>query len=127
VPLGGAAFRGYDPRVAIRDAAAVNAELLLRLGATGTASRPLALWATVWGDIGGVRLAVPMTGGPDTGASVGDGGIGLALKGWIYDREISIRLDAPVYLSHPALAVGDPGSDPDKFGPRWQITFGDVW
>jgi hypothetical protein len=57
-----------------------------------------------------------------------DAGVGIQVRGRFYDRNISIRVDAPAFVSQAGFAGwklfnGRNGS----FAPRLMLTTGDLW
>jgi regulator of RNase E activity RraA len=56
-----------------------------------------------------------------------DAGAGLVVRGRIYDRDVHVRLDAPVFVNATALAGGKGLGGNGSFAPRWTITVGDLW
>jgi len=121
VPLGGAGLRGYDPSVTTGPfIAAINAEQGARLVALSRGSRPLGIWGTAFADIAAGRRS-----------PLGDAGVGVMLRGWVFDRDVRVRLDAPVWLSDRALARGLTSS-PRMLGNNFgvediQLTLGSFW
>ena len=122
IPLGGAGLRAYDPRLPLRSVVAVNAEQGLRLATVAHTPRALTLWASVFGDAAEARM---IYGRPTR--FLADAGIGLSLRGWFYDREVRLRLDAPLVMTNQDLAVGEPKPDVKNPAVRWQFSLTDVW
>jgi hypothetical protein len=122
VPLGGAGLRTYDPRLPLRSVASVNAEQGLRLATLARTPRGLTLWASAFGDAAEARMVY----GRPTRFLV-DAGVGLSLRGWFYDREVRLRLDAPLVMTNQAFAVGEPIADGRNAGLRWQFSLTDLW
>lgn len=117
LPLGGPALRGFRWDLAERAVAAANVEagrLVWTLPVDGSP----ALWLNAFADAG-VREPTPLV----------DAGIGVALRGRLYDRNIVVRLDAPLYVSAPALAIErvDAPAAGRRVRARWVLTFNDVW
>jgi hypothetical protein len=118
VPLGGAGLRAYDPRMPLREVAAVNVETGQRLATLAHTPKALTLWASVFGDAGVGRLLTNQT------RFLADAGVGLSLRGWFYDREVRLRLDAPLITTNFYLA----DRDPSPIGKlRWQFSLTDIW
>lgn len=126
-PLGGGGLRGYDALASTRALGAVNVEEGVRLHRFGPAERPLALYANVFGDVG-VRDVAGITARERW---LADAGVGLAIRGRLFDRDVKARVDLPVYVRHPELAVGERGlsafEHPDPFKLRWSFSFDDLW
>ena len=118
VPLGGAGLRAYDPRMPLREVAAVNVETGQRLATLAHTPKALTLWASAFGDAGVGRLLTNQT------RLLADAGVGLSLRGWFYDREVRLRLDAPLITTNFYLADRDP-SPRGKL--RWQFSLTDIW
>jgi hypothetical protein len=118
VPLGGAGLRAYDPRMPLREVAAVNVETGQRLATLAHTPKALTLWASVFGDAGVGRLLTNQT------RFLADGGVGLSLRGWYYDREVRLRLDAPLITTNFYLADRDPSP---RGQLRWQFSLTDIW
>ena len=132
VPLGGAGLRGYDPGLSVGSGIfAINAEQGVRALSFTRGQRPLALWATAFADVAALHR------GPvwNPTSPLGDAGVGLTLRGWIYDRDVRVRLDAPLYVRHADLAVARkgllPGTTQGSFNDfstsRVQLTLGSFW
>ena len=120
VPLGGAGLRAYDQRLPVRAVIAVNAEQGIRLATLAHTPKALTLWASAFGDAGQARLI------DDETRLLADAGIGLSLRGWFYDREVHLRLDAPLVVTNADLAVGEPKGVKEA-ALRWQFSLGDLW
>jgi hypothetical protein len=56
-----------------------------------------------------------------------DAGAGLIVRGRLYDRDVYVRLDAPVFVNHSGLAGGGGLGGHGSFAPRWTLTVGDLW
>ncbi len=127
VPLGGAGMRGFDPAVSVASHIfALNAEQGVRLAAMARGQRPLGLWGTLFADAGATQSR-----------RLGDGGAGLLLRGWVFDRDVRVRIDLPFYISDPLYA----GGRYSAFGSHWdtsraddkvrfdrvQLTLGSFW
>ena len=112
VPLGHGALRGYS--LLARTDALWSANLeLARLVRRPSANLP-GVWLTVFGD-----LAYS-----DPGASrhlIGDAGVGVAIRGRLYDLPVGVRFDLPLYVSDPQLAVVR-SRDGDRFRLRWSFS-----
>ena len=121
VPLGGAGVRAFDQRLALRSVAAMNAETGLRVATLARSPRPLTLWASVFGDAGQARMLYDET------RFLADAGVGLSLRGWFYDREVRLRVDAPLVVTNASLAAGKPKADAKDVALRWQFSLTDLW
>jgi hypothetical protein len=113
LPLGGAALRGYHWSVTSPQLFAVNVDLAHRVGA-------------IQGDIGELDISLGAFGdaGFDAKRSMIDAGPGVKVKGRFFDQPVDVRLDFPIYVSRPELAINGRN---DKVAPRWVITFNDIW
>ena len=114
VPLGGAAMRGFAPWIVTRSIAALNGDAAFRVGMLPR-SRTLGIWAHAFGD-------AAQADGP---GEMFDAGVGLSVRGRLFDRDILVRLDAPLYVNKPALTF--PDDNAATFAPRWLLTFNDLW
>ncbi|HEU4786051.1 MAG TPA: hypothetical protein VFS57_01535, partial [Gemmatimonadaceae bacterium] len=59
--------------------------------------------------------------------TLSDAGAGLVARGKLYDRDVCVRLDAPIFVNHPGLAGGTGLGGNGSFARRWMITVGDLW
>ena len=124
-PLGGAGLRGYSPLVPAERVVSMNLEQEVLLRAFGPASRPLRLAATAFGDAALVDRR-SIEGSTDRGSrALGDAGVGLALRGAVFDRDVRARVDVPVYVSRPELAVGRVAGG--RVDLRLTFSFSDLW
>jgi hypothetical protein len=114
LPLGGAGLRGYDADIVTDRTVAANADLSARLF-TVPRMRTLGVWAHAFGDVGTMQGFDPLA----------DAGLGLSLRGRLFDRDIHVRVDSPFYVSHPQLSIGDERDD--RVAPRWVLTISDLW
>ncbi|MDB4908768.1 MAG: hypothetical protein JWO05_3552 [Gemmatimonadetes bacterium] len=125
IPLGGAMMRGYDPSLALRGIGAVNAELSRRLRSFGSTTRGRSsIWVSGFADAG-TASAAP---GVLNGSLLADAGVGVSIKGKLFDRELHARLDAPLFVHQSALAGWRGlGSSGREVAPRWVLSLGDLW
>ena len=114
LPLGGAALRGYDANIVTDATVAANGDLSARLFAV-PGMRTLGVWAHGFADVATMQGVDPLV----------DSGLGLSLRGRLFDRDIHVRVDSPFYVSHPGLSIGDERDD--RVAPRWLVTFRDLW
>ena len=123
LPIGGAGIRGIRYDAALDAVAAVNAEYLQRLftarGGWGTGS----LSFSIFGDAGSVSGNYTSVGD----GTLSDAGAGLVARGRLYDRNVYVRLDAPIFVNHPGLAGGAGLGGNGSLARRWMITVGDLW
>jgi len=117
VPLGGAGLRGFDPAVAVQSSiVALNAEQAIRLKSLTSGTQPLAVWGTLFADGGVMR-----------GGWIADAGAGLMLRGWVYDRDVRLRIDVPAIRKAPLLIAGTPSPRRDRGIGDLQLTLGSFW
>lgn len=123
IPVGGAGFRGYDPLQSAKALLAVNVEEAVRLYRFTGRDHSLELQATVFGDAG--------AGVFDDTQGLVDAGVGVALRGRFFDRDVRLRLDLPIYMRFPEMAIGERelgySTHPDPFKLRWAFSFDDLW
>ena len=125
-PLGGAGLRGYDPRLAVRSVAAVNLEGAVRLPAHGGVPAGSTVWGTLFADAGWPLERDAASDLLPERRLLGDAGLGLKVRGRVYDRSFVLRLDFPLYVSEPALAYGSSRSG-DRVAPRVTWSLEDLW
>jgi hypothetical protein len=126
LPLGGAFLRGYGPGLALEQVGALNAEVGRKLVwervLPGALSR-LAVWGSAFGDIG---LGAAPIGNAMDGAFLADAGVGVSVRGRLYDRDVKLRLDFPAWVHQPALAMGT-GAGKGDIAFRWVWSVNDLW
>jgi hypothetical protein len=55
-----------------------------------------------------------------------DAGVGLLVRDQLWDRDVSVRFDVPLYVRDPELTPGGaPGDDRVKL--RWTFSFAELW
>ena len=59
--------------------------------------------------------------------TLADAGVGLVARGRLYDRDVYVRLDAPVFANQSGLAGGTGLGGRGSIARRWTITVGDLW
>ena len=116
---GGGGLRGYERLRPARGALTLNAEHAVRLSTLGGGRRPR-LFGTAFTNVG-----API-GGLFGGGPLAEAGVGLALRGPLFDRELRLRLDLPLWLSDPILAISDQ-SRSDNFALRFSFSAGELW
>jgi peptidase M1-like protein len=116
LPLGGAALRGFGWDVAAQGLGGGNVEGGFRIAAIPIDGEP-GLWLNVFGDLAYGQQ----------NRTLSDAGIGIALRGRIYDRDITVRLDAPFFVSRPALGIERDDVARDQLAARWVLSFNDIW
>jgi hypothetical protein len=123
LPLGGAALRGFRTDVALDAVGAVNGEFVQRLGeATGSWGRG-SISLSLFGDAGRATATYTAL----SNQTLADAGAGLVARGRLYDRDVYVRLDAPVFVNQSGLAGGTGLGGRGSIARRWTITVGDLW
>ncbi|MFN2564523.1 MAG: M1 family metallopeptidase [Gemmatimonadaceae bacterium] len=92
LPLGGAALRGYGPTLALDRVLATNVEARRQLVGPFGGARGLSLWAAAFADV-----AIGRVDGAANQTFFADLGPGVSLRGRLYDRDVQIRVDLPLY------------------------------
>ncbi|HEX4682351.1 MAG TPA: M1 family metallopeptidase [Gemmatimonadaceae bacterium] len=126
LPLGGAGLRGFAVDTPLDRVVALNGELLHRIATTKGQWGSATVSLSAFGDVANATsryLAL-------TNRVLSDAGAGVVVQGRLYDRDVYVRLDAPVFVNQTALAAGRglralAGSG--SLSPRWTITVGDLW
>ncbi|MDQ6887625.1 MAG: hypothetical protein M3068_10060, partial [Gemmatimonadota bacterium] len=123
--LGGPALRGYSPLVRVRQLgtgsiAAANLELTEAVNRPAGGSLVPQIRIGTFGDAG-FLLGAPKT----RDATLADAGLGVSARGRLFDRDYVVRLDQPLYVRQPLLAVGEPDVERVKY--RWAFSFRDLW
>jgi Peptidase family M1 domain len=122
LPLGGAGLRGYDPSVTVNRIVAGNAEVSQRL--VDHVFSGLSLWGSAFGEAG---FAASKTYRLD-GSFLGDAGVGVSLRGRLYDRPVTMRVDLPLLVQQPGLAGGRGlTTSTATIAARWVFSFNDLW
>ena len=118
---GGAGLRGYSPIVRVDRVAAVNGELARTVVKAHSKSFVPEVQAVVFGD--GAWARTPFAGDRHI---LADAGVGLLVRDRLWDRNVSVRFDVPLYVRDPELAPGGaPGDDRVKL--RWTFSFAELW
>ncbi|HZS59545.1 MAG TPA: M1 family aminopeptidase, partial [Gemmatimonadaceae bacterium] len=136
--LGGAGLRGYDPRLAVPAVVAVNAEATTRLFSLADSPRALGAYLGAFADAATTFHSGPIvtpalaailpaaTRHEMTSHLLADAGVGMALRGYVYDQDVAIRVDIPFLVAQPLLAAGrSAGSQVAAW--RWTFSFNDLW
>jgi hypothetical protein len=123
LPLGGAGLRGFAIDVPLDGVAALNGEFLQRLGNLKGQWGHTTISLSAFGDAAVARSRYLTL--PDKLLS--DAGAGLVLDGRLYDRDVHLRLDAPIFVNRVSLAGGRGLGGNGSLAPRWTITVGDLW
>ena len=124
LPFGGAGLRGYSFNVALSRVAAANVELAQRVRSFGNASSGRrSIWLSAFGDVAAASSDFVDIGG---GSMLLDAGVGATLRGRIFDRDVRFRLDFPVFVKQPGLAVSENLANA-SLGFRYVFTLNDLW
>jgi hypothetical protein len=132
LPLGGAGLRGFAVDVPLNGVIAANGELLQRLATAGGLWGRAWVGAMVFADLGyGTSRLVNLTdslarASGDRSSGLGDAGAGLVIRGRLYDRDVHLRFDVPVFVNKSGLAGGKLGRN-TALTLRWLISAGDLW
>jgi hypothetical protein len=135
LPLGGAGLRGFAVDLPLTGVFAGNGELVQRLAVAGGSWGRAWVGASVFGDLGfATSTLVNITSLNDSTArargerssGLGDAGVGLVVRSRLYDRDVHIRFDAPVFVSKSKLAGGKLGRN-TALSLRWVINTGELW
>lgn len=116
--LSGGGLRAYQPWLRTDRIAALNLE-------TGVVA---------WRPQGGRRLPELHLLAFGDGAAVPDGewladaGVGVALRGALFDRDVRLRFDVPLWVDDPLAGVqGNTGQRTDRVRLRWTWSVRDLW
>jgi len=123
LPLGGAGLRGYQIDTPLEGVGAVNGEFVQRLTSTRGRWGRATLSFSVFGDAGVASSKMLDL----SGTTLADAGAGLIARGRLYDRDVNVRLDAPVLVNYTRLAGGKGLGGNGSLARRWVITVGELW
>jgi len=123
LPLGGAGLRGYRIDTPLDGVGAVNGEFVQRLASTRGRWGRATFSFSIFGDAG---VASSKSLGL-SGTTLADAGAGLIARGRLYDRDVNVRLDAPVLVNYTRLAGGKGLGGSGSLARRWVITVGEWW
>jgi hypothetical protein len=132
LPLGGAGLRGFAVDVPLTGVVAANGELVQRLATMAGSWGRAWLGLSAFADLGvGTSTLIALTdsvnqasGKRSTG--LGDAGGGLVLRARLYDRDVNLRFDVPVFVNKSNIAGGPLGRK-TALSLRWLISTGDLW
>jgi hypothetical protein len=114
LPLGGAGLRGYGPDLAFDRVVAGNLEARRRLTRPFGGPRGIAVWGSAFADLAVGSMDADLI---DAGQTFfADVGPGISLRGRLYDRDVVLRLDLPLY-----------GYQVRRNAPSLLVTFNDLW
>ena len=117
VPLGGGGLRGYDA-FAVERLVSANVEVAVRALTFAPRQPALALWLSAFADQG-------YTWSDGDGEPLTDAGVGVSLRGRLFDRDVRVRADFPIYVRHPGLALDRDAAERVAF--RWGVSLSDFW
>ena len=124
LPLGGAGLRGYSYGAALSRVASANVELAQRMRTFGSrANGQRSVWVSAFGDIAAASSDFVQFGG----SMLLDAGVGASLRGRIYDRDVHMRLDLPLFVKQPGLAGGPSFARKGSLGFRYVFSLTDWW
>ncbi|HEX8945234.1 MAG TPA: M1 family metallopeptidase [Gemmatimonadaceae bacterium] len=123
LPLGGAGLRGYRIDTPLDGVGAVNGEFVQRLATTHGKWGRATFSFSIFGD---AAVASSKSLGL-SGTTLADAGAGLIARGRLYDRDVHVRLDAPVLVNYTRLAGGKGLGGNGSLARRWVITVGELW
>lgn len=117
LPLGGPALRAFHWALSSEWVAGGNVEVARRLFDIGSRADTAGVWLTAFGDGAAMKEE----------SFLNDAGVGIAVRGKIYDRPINLRLDFPFWASNESLTLDQGRAGRGTFAPRWAISFTDIW
>ena len=123
MPLGGAGLRGYAPQVALEKVVSASGELTQWVWSFGDSTTHPSLWISGFGDAGFASSRHTTL----DGAFLADAGVGASLRGKLYDRDVRLRLDLPLFVHQPALAGGRGIGATGDIAFRFVFSFKDFW
>lgn len=100
IPVGGARLRGFSPLLGLDKVVSANLEASQRLATWSGDFGQLSLWGGPFVDAGAASASRASVAGLSDHFLV-DAGIGIAIRGKFYDREVKLRLDAPLVVNRP--------------------------
>jgi hypothetical protein len=100
IPLGGARLRGFSPLLALDRVVSANLEASQQLATWSGEFGQLALWGGPFADAGAASASSASPAGLADHFLV-DAGVGISIRGKFYDRDIKLRLDAPLVVNRP--------------------------
>jgi len=122
LPLGGAAVRGYRGDLEAPSVLGANVDVARTMARVRRPSALLDIRLHAFADAAkatGLLTDVPLR----------DAGLGVSVVGRVYDRDVRVRLDAPLFVDAPAYAVGagSGSATRGRWAGRWVLTFDDIW
>ena len=116
LPLGGAALRGFRWDIPMDHLEGGNVDVSRRI--VSWASDSLSLRMHAFGDVAYTNERHDL---------LSDAGVGLSVRGRLYDRRITIRVDSPFFVNRPELAIDRGRAGSEQLAPRWTLSFSDIW
>src|SRR5262249_17535986 len=102
---------------------AANGEFVQRLAESNGSWGHGSISVSIFGDAGrGTATYTALTN-----QTLADAGAGLVARGRLYDRDVYVRLDAPVLVIQSGLAGGTGLGGRGSIARRWTVTVGDLW
>jgi hypothetical protein len=117
LPLSGAALRGFHWSLAARNVAGGNVDASRRVATKTSASATFALWMHAFADVAHT----------DPHGVLSDAGAGLSVRGRLYDRGFTLRIDSPFFVNRPEFAIDGGRAGSGQLAPRWVFAFNDIW
>jgi hypothetical protein len=105
---------------------AANGELRRRVATLGGFFQGLSVWGSGFADaalVNGLALGEVYSTTETDWTGVADAGVVLALRGRLYDRDVGVRLDLPIFVSSPGNAVGRRPADHASLALRWELSW----
>jgi len=120
VPFGGAGLRGFSPLLALDRVVSANLDVDQRIGTWKGDFGTLSFWLGAFGDAGAASAAFesPIALSDHFLADVG---VGFSVRGRFYDRDVDVRIDAPLAVNSPLSPVGANGLP--SHGIRWTVSW----
>lgn len=112
---GDAGLRGYSPLLRVRNAASANAQLSTTVYTPRVRSLLPRVSLSAFSDAAWATLDLP---GAD-GRFFGDAGVGVALRGMLYDQPYTVRVDVPLWTR----SVGSGGDGT----VNWVVSLGELF
>jgi hypothetical protein len=116
-PVGGARLRGFSPLLALDRVVSANVDVAQRLVGWDGPFGQLSLWAGPFADAGAAHASASSVAGLNSNLLV-DAGVGLTVRGRFYDRDINLRIDAPLVVNNPIVPASLGGL---PSGIRWTV------
>ena len=99
-PLGGARLRGFSPGTAFDAVVSANVNLDQKLTTLAGEFGALGIWGGVFADAGVASMPELFPGAAGSNVFI-DLGLGARFRGKLYDRDVDLRIDAPLATNDP--------------------------